>query len=78
MSQLPLKLYSIDFNGHYPVGAVAVVQAACKVSALIAFQAKLAIVEPYLVEENSDLTTQAVTELPFGADSCYILLNGEY
>lgn len=73
-----LKLYSIDFIGHYPVGAVAVVQAVTKIEAIIAFKAKLAVVEPYLVADNKDISSEDVTELPFGTDSCHILLNGEY
>lgn len=67
------KLYSVDFKGHYPVGAVAVVKAASKEEALEIFTRHLAKVEPYLSAKGCD-----ITELPFNSDNCYILLNGNY
>jgi hypothetical protein len=69
------KFYRVDFCGHYPVGAVAVMIAYSKQEALNLFQTRLQAEEPTLVEFNTDLTVDNVVEL---TERCTVLLNGDY
>lgn len=72
-----LKLYAIEFVGHYPIGAVAVVMASDETKAMLAFMDKLHVEEPILWEDQraDDLV---ITKLPSEEDRCTILLNGDY
>ena len=72
-----MSIYSIDFIGHYPVGAVAIVQAESEEQAKDRFLETLAKEEPYLAEGNTRDKIY-VTELHLDEVPCRILLNGEY
>lgn len=81
-----MKLWQIDFIGHYPVGAVAVVKAPTKETAVENFLAVLAIEEPHLYpdevegknrrnQNTREFLLQNCTQI---TESVKILLNGEY
>ena len=69
------RFYSVQFVGHYPIGAVAVMIAHSKQEALNLFKLKLEQDEPTLVPFNAHITVESVTEL---TERCTILNNGEY
>lgn len=77
------NLYAIYFNGHYPVGSVAVVEAESIEQADDFFLAQLAKEEPCLVEKNDNTRNDSkcdykMEELNFYPQPCNILLDGEY
>lgn len=78
-----MKLYSVYFEGHYPIGAVAVVLAADKPQAKALFEAELEKEEPHLVRENAGWLAGAdwersFVEIPQTEPKAVILLAGEY
>ena len=72
-----LNLYAIEFIGHWPVGAVAVVRSASREEAIDSFMFKLSQEEPILYN-HQDRDKLDVTQLASTRDMCTILLNGEY
>jgi hypothetical protein len=70
------KFFEVRFVGHYPVGAVAVVEALDSDDAWEKFQAKIALDEPALWPQ--DRKKCIVAQLDFKTNPCYILLNGNY
>lgn len=68
-----MNIYAIDFVGHYPVGATAVVAAESEEGALILFARQLAIEEPSLSVKGA-----TIEKLDFSAQKCHILSNGNY
>jgi len=71
------KFYSINFVGHFPIGAVAVMIAQSKQEALDLFKLKLEQEEPTLASDNynKNLKLENVVEL---TERCTILNNGDY
>ena len=71
-------LYTVNFCGHYPVGAVAIVAATSEAEAIAKFLKQLAVEEPTLVE-FTPVDELDVEELDLSASNdTKILLNGDY
>jgi hypothetical protein len=73
-----LKLYSIKFNGYWPVGAVAIVQATSKAVAIKLFQDHLSVHHPTLVADNNGMYEDKIEEIDLSKDHVNILLDGNY
>ena len=80
----PKFVYSVKFEGHYPVGAVALVVATDGEEAIRLVKNKLFMTSAALAEGNKDLDITSVTVFCQAHDSqittgkCEILLDGEY
>jgi len=75
------KLYEIRFCGHYPVGAIAIVNASSFEEADKLFLAQMEIEEPYILVDNTRNDKKGsydICELNIDEQPCHILLNGEY
>ncbi|PHQ81758.1 MAG: hypothetical protein COB66_01415 [Coxiella sp. (in: Bacteria)] len=71
------RIYQVEFEGHYPIGAVAVVKAANEEEAIDRFRKQLAKEEPHLMRSNPKCNIRAEL-LPFKNQQVYILHNGNY
>lgn len=67
------QLYAVYFEGHWPVGAVAVIKALSAEEA--AEKLAVAIIEEEKLEGDRDIRARPI---PLGGDEVDILLNGEY
>ncbi len=70
-----MKTYAIHFNGHWPVGACAVVVATDEQSAKIALMAEL---QKSGLDKKNVMDDLGVTELDTSKPGVTILLDGEY
>lgn len=73
-----MKLWSIYFTGHYPVGAVAVVIAETAHEAILKFLSELRLKEPYLSKDISNDYETLKDRCKQITQPVTILLNGEY
>lgn len=68
-----MKVFSFEFLGMYPVGAVAIASAETKEEAAEIFKKKLAE-----AGFSQDVPVEQIVEFDISKPNCEILLNGDY
>jgi hypothetical protein len=71
-------IYMVKFQGHYPVGAVALVRAPDRLFAKRRFFTHLRENEPFLYEKNQKLTVRDFVPIDIMESNVQILWNGDY
>lgn len=70
-----MKTFAIQFEGYWPVGAVAIVVAEDKDSAVLLMRSKL---NEMKLNPEQEITDEDITEIDPNTSGVYVLLDGNY